>query len=135
MRRRRLGGVALSVAIAWLAGAACTQGEGLGRFPPPPPTPAQNLGPNEPPVIWLGGTLVKVGLDHLELLEPAGSRVSLQRLAGSATSFFVLSGSSWKQLGSDTRTGPGQAACVETLMDRANLVAIRVFLGAGCGPA
>lgn len=122
-----------------LVGAACAGGappsRGPGRFPPPPPTPTQRLGPNQPPVIWLGGTLTEVTPDHLEVLEGAGSVIRLRRLAGTATSFFRVSGRSWRRLAPQAQVPAGQEACVETLMDGRTFLALRVFLGAGCGPA
>ncbi len=127
---------ALLIGLAFIA--ACTQGErgtGPGRVPPPPPTPRQDLGPDQPPVIWVGGTLTDVADTRLELRQPAGSLVSLRRLAGQATSFFRLSGEEWQRLATEAQVPAGGAACVETLLDRETLVALRVFLGAGCGPA
>lgn len=125
-----------------LAGAiflvACTQngpGNVPGPFPPPPATPRQDLGPDQPPVIWLGGTLTEISEDQLVLRQPAGSLVTLRRLAGDATSFFRLSGSEWHRLAAEAQIPAGRAACVETLLDRETLLALRVFLGAGCGPA
>jgi hypothetical protein len=121
--------------VAVLALGACpSSGGGPGRFPPPPPTPKQNLGANQPPVIWIGGTLTAVRPDHLDVREPAGSLVHLGRLAGTATSFFRVAGRGWRRLGG-TGVRSGQPVCVETLMDGSNLFALRVFLGAGCGPA
>jgi hypothetical protein len=108
---------------------------GPGRFPPPPATPRQDLGPDQPPVIWLGGTLTEVSEARLVLRQPAGSLVTLRRLAGEATSFYRLSGSEWQRLAAEARIPAGRATCVETLLDRDTLLALRVFLGAGCGPA
>jgi hypothetical protein len=86
-------------------------------------------------VIWLGGTLADVTDTQLVLRQPAGSVVTLRRLAGEATSFFRLSGSEWQRLAPEAQVPAGRAACVETLLDRQTLLALRVFLGAGCGPA
>jgi hypothetical protein len=122
-------------ALAAVALTACrsspTAGSGL---PPPPPTPRQSLGANEPPVIWVGGTMKDVTPDHVRMQEGSGSVVTLQRLAQGATRFFHLSGGSWTELDPGAFVSAGQPACVETLMDRTNLLAIRVFLGSGCGP-
>jgi hypothetical protein len=116
-------------------GLCSSSGGGPGRFPPPPPTPKQNLGANQPPVIWIGGTLMAVRPDHLDVREPAGSLVHLGRLAGTATSFFGIAGRAWSRLDGTAGVRRGQPVCVETLMDGAHLFALRVFLGAGCGPA
>jgi hypothetical protein len=127
------------VAVAGLAAvalAACPHsGAGPGRFPPPPPTPKQNLGANQPPVIWIGGTLTAVRPDHLDVREPAGSLVHLGRLAGTATSFFRIAGRAWSRLDGAAGVRPGRPVCVETLVDGESFFALRVFLGAGCGPA
>jgi hypothetical protein len=86
-------------------------------------------------VIYVGGTLTDVAPDQLELRETSGSVVRLQRLAGGATSFFRASGGTWLELDSEAQVSAGGEACVETLMDGTNFLAIRVFLGARCGPA
>ena len=126
------------VVAAGMAMAGCTRAHApvaTSRLPALPSTPAQNLGPSEPPVVWIGGTLHDVASDHLELEEPAGAMVRLQRLGGRATSFFRAAGGRWQRLATQAQLGAGGQACVETLMDGTNLVALRVFLGAGCGPA
>jgi hypothetical protein len=84
--------------------------------------------------VWIAGRLTALDPDRLVLEEPAGSVVTLKRLAASATRFFRVSGDAWETVDAGlVRTG--DQACVETLMDRSNLLALRVFLGAGCGPA
>jgi hypothetical protein len=122
----------LSVAavIALAPGCAPTS----GGLPPPPATPEQNLGPSEPPVIWVAGTLDDVAPDSLRITEPAGSEVKLRRLAGTATAFYRVSGDAWQKLGSKENIATGQDVCVETLADGSTLLALRVFLGSGCGP-
>jgi hypothetical protein len=132
--RRVVPALLLSAALL----SACTEGlsgGGSGRFPPPPATPRQDLGPDQPPVIWLGGTLTEVSEAQVVLRQPAGSVVALRRLAGDATSFFRFSGSEWQPVPAGAPVSAGQAACVETLLDRETLLALRVFVGAGCGPA
>jgi hypothetical protein len=127
--------VAVLVFAALVAGAApACSGGGSRGLPPPPATPRQDLGPSEPPVIWIAGTLTRLAPDRLEVREPAGSVVSLRRLAASATRFFRVDGDRWRTVAaSEVRTGDD--LCVETLMDGPRLLALRVFLGAGCGPA
>jgi len=105
------------------------------RVPPPPPTPRQSLGASEPPVIWLGGTLDDVTSERVVMLEDSGSKVSLNRLAGAATSFYRVSGGAWTLLATQAPVAGGQRACIEALLDGTVLFALRVFLGAGCGPA
>ena len=107
---------------------------GGGGVPPPPRTPHQSLGPNSPPVIWLGGTLQLVDATRVRLEEDDGSVVTLTRLAEGATKFYRVQGGAWHALPRNGRIDAGQRACVETLMDGTNLAAIRVFLGSGCGP-
>jgi hypothetical protein len=130
--------LAVAAAIPLLLLAACQRTVvvhvGGGPVPPPPPTPRQSLGPNEPPVIWLGGALQEVAADQLTLHEDSGSVVTLRRLAEGATRFYQIAGRTWRELTPDGSTARGQQTCVETLMDGTNLLAIRVFLGSGCGP-
>lgn len=103
-------------------------------LPPPPPTASQSLGPDQPPVIWLGGTVVTVTADRLELQEGSGSIVTLLRLGQGATAFFRVSEDRWVRLPRQVDIETGERACVETLLDGSSLLALRVFLGAGCGP-
>lgn len=85
-------------------------------------------------MIWVAGTLDDVASDSLRITEPAGSEVKLRRLAGTATAFYRVSGDSWHKLGSKEKVDTGQDVCVETLADGSTLLALRVFLGSGCGP-
>jgi hypothetical protein len=153
MARMPLGrSLALGLALATAAlGAACGRAEPSGppsgssgpptatgtaeRVPLPPPTSPQSLGPGQPPVIWVGGVLTDLTGDRLQLREGSGSEVSLLRLAEGATAFFVVDGSQWRRLEAEEEVGLGQETCVETLVNGSSFVAIRVFLGAGCGPA
>lgn len=103
-------------------------------LPPPPPTASQSLGPDQPPVIWLGGTVEAVTTDRLELREGSGSIVTLLRLGQGATTFFRVSGDRWVRLPRQVGLESVERACVEALLDGSSLLALRVFLGAGCGP-
>ncbi len=127
------------LAAALLLGACRNAGSTLpsGRspFPPVPSLAAQSLGPSQPPLIWLGGTLTAVTADHLEITEAFGSVVRLARLGDGATAFFQVQAGAWHRLDATTPIGTGAAVCAETLMDGTNLLALRVFLGAECGPA
>ena len=102
--------------------------------PPVPSLATTDLGPSEPPLIWVGGALVSVSSKRLRIREPVGSTVTLKRLAGDATSFYRVLGGRWVVLSASERIATGQPACVQTLMDGTNLLALRVFLGASCGP-
>ena len=62
------------------------------------------------------------------------SRRLFRRLGQDATAFFRATGDAWDRV-EGSAVGKGEQACVETLLDGANLLALRVFLGADCGPA
>jgi hypothetical protein len=106
--------------------------------PSPPPVPSdseRSADPSQPPVVWIGGTLVEVAADSITVRESFGSVVELQRLGRGATTFFEISGGAWAEVPDGTSVEAGQAACVETLLNGPTLLALRVFLGASCGPA
>jgi hypothetical protein len=104
-------------------------------LPPVPSLPAQSAEPGQPPVIWVGGTITDLRADRITLREESGSELTLRRLGRDATAFFRVSRGSWRRVASGDGIDSGEPACVETLMDRTNLLALRVFLGARCGPA
>lgn len=104
-------------------------------LPPVPSLPRRSAEPGRPPVIWVGGTIIDLRIDRITLREDSGSEVALRRLGRDATAFFRVSGGSWRRVASADPARDGEPACVETLMDRTNLLALRVFLGARCGPA
>jgi hypothetical protein len=108
---------------------------GPSALPPIPASSGQSLGPNQPPIVWVGGRITELTANHLELKEAYGSVLTLRRLGGSATLFFRISGGRWGRVDRSDEVMVGTKACVETLMDRQNLLALRVFLGADCGPA
>lgn len=124
---------AVTVALAGCSGP--DQGAGAGGLPPVPPLPGQTGDADQPPVIWIGGTVAEVSADRIDLRESSGAVVTLQRLGREATGIFRVSGDVWERLPPGAPVAGGQAACVETLMDGRTLLALRVFLGAGCGPA
>ena len=107
----------------------------ISALPPIPSLPAQSLGPSQPPLIWVGGTLTSVTTDRLEVTEAVGSVVRLKRLGNGATAFFEVQAGAWHRLAATTPIGTRTEVCAETLMDGTNLLALRVFLGADCGPA
>lgn len=90
---------------------------------------------DSPPTVWVAGTLVRVGSGSILLREAAGPEVAMQRLAEGATAFYRIAGGSWQVLPRDAAVSAGTRACVQTLMAGGRLLALRVFLGAGCGPA
>ena len=122
-----------------MAGSGCTKtatstSRGPGRVPPAPSLSARPQGSNQPPEVWVGGTLTDVAPDHLKLRDASGAVLTLQRLAEGATVFFRASGGVWRQLDPLAPISRGQAVCVDTVMAGSNLLALRVFLGAACGP-
>jgi hypothetical protein len=66
--------------------------------------------------------------------ETLGPKVELRRLGQDATVFLQVVGGAWQRVGAPAAS-PGTLACVETLLDGQNLLALRVFLGLDCGPA
>jgi hypothetical protein len=93
--------------------------------------------PGSPPLVWLGGTLERIDESSLTIREGEGPGVDLERAAAGGTRFFRLDGEAWRALPDEdaVTVDAGQAVCVEALLDGRNLLALRVFLGAGCGPA
>lgn len=138
---------------AGVLGAACGGGGQPGPSPTPgtggttpaataPPVlpPAPSIfsspgGPGSPPVAWIGGTLVAVGTSTLRIEEPSGAGVVLRRLGAGATGFYRVAAGTWQPV--DPPSGPDldEPACAETLMTGTALLALRVFLGASCGPS
>ena len=92
--------------------------------------------PGGPPLVWVGGTLQEIDEGHLTVRDPSEAIVRLQRLSEGATRFLAEESGSWRTLTADEASAleVGEAVCVEVLLDGSNLVALRVFLGASCGP-
>jgi hypothetical protein len=103
----------------------------------PPPVAETEPGPGDPPLVWLDGTLETIADSALALREGEGSRIQVERFAAGATKFLRQDGGQWRELSTDEVAGleAGQQACVETLLDGQTFLALRVFLGADCGPA
>jgi hypothetical protein len=93
--------------------------------------------PGSPPLVWLGGTLEEIGDGSLSVREGEGARVELERASAGGTRFYRLDGEDWAVLTDRDAAAveAGQTVCVEALLDGRNLLALRVFLGAGCVPA
>ena len=85
-------------------------------------------------MVWVGGTVVDLTDRQLLLKEALGSKVGLKRLGQDATAFFQVAGGKWERVDPASAVEKGARACVETLMDGQNLLALRVFLGTDCGP-
>jgi hypothetical protein len=103
--------------------------------PPAPPEHTGPVAPGEPPSVWVAGTLTDVTDSRIDLREASGQKVSLQRLAAGTTAFYRVSRGTWEKLAPEAPVAAGQAACAQALLDGTNLIALRVFLGSGCGPA
>jgi hypothetical protein len=126
-------------AVALLSAAACTRSVPVERpsqrVPPVPARTGGSVAPGEPPHIWVAGTLTDVTDSHIDVREGSGQTVEMQRLAAGTTSFYRIDGGHWARLSPQAQVAAGQAACTEALLDGTNVLALRVFLGAGCGPA
>jgi hypothetical protein len=134
-QRRLLAGLATAVTLAACSGPDRAPASGGAQgLPPVPSFPGQTGGPDQPPVIWIGGSVVKVTAGQIEVRGDSGSVVALQRLGREATGLFRASEGTWERLPPGAAVAAGEKACVETLMDGSTLLALRVFLGAQCGP-
>jgi hypothetical protein len=91
--------------------------------------------PGDPPLVWLEGELEEIGERGLVLRDGEGPRIEVERFAGAATRFYRLTNGRWLELAADAQVPPGGEACVEALLDEQAFLAVRVFLGTGCGPA
>jgi len=103
-------------------------------MPPPPPVPSASFGPDAPPVVWVGGTLASIDQGELQIDEALGSRATIELLGANATAFYEASGGTWTTVARRSVSTDG-LACVEALLARPRLLALRVFLGTDCGPS
>ena len=103
-----------------------------------PPAERTEPGAGDRPLVWLDGTLEELGESQLGLRAGEGELVRLQRLAEGATAFLRPHPDGWVELlpgEVDLLEAGVDAACVEALLDGRTLLALRVFLGAECGPS
>ena len=136
LRKRQTWAVAGVIAAIVMAG-ACTNPparQGPPRIPPAPPETG-SAAPSEPPSVWIAGILTDVTDAGIDVREPSGQDVTMQRLAAGTTSFYRVSNGAWAKLAPAAQVSAGQTACIEALLAGTNLLALRVFLGVGCGPA
>jgi hypothetical protein len=101
------------------------------------PVTGSEPAPGSPPLVWLEGTMEEVSEGSLSVREGQGALVELERAAAGATRVFRLDDERWAEL-PDQEAGElegGPRVCVEALLDGGTLLALRVFLDAGCGPA
>ena len=130
---------AVTAAAATLLVAGCSPttptpaggGEGVPR---PPPLPISTQSGGGLPIVWVGGTLGDVSSERLEIHEDSGSLVTVERLGAGATAFFGLSAGGWTQLEGAAQVAVGGEVCIQSAMTGGKLLALRVFLGATCGP-
>jgi hypothetical protein len=138
LRGRQTRAVAGAIAVVLLA-AACTKNTPAAApsrgVPPAPPEATTSIAPGEPARIWIAGTLTDVTAARIDVREASGQDVTMQRLAAGTTSFYRISNGAWARLAPQAQVSAGQAACAEALLAGTNLLALRVFLGTGCGPA
>jgi hypothetical protein len=139
LRERQTRAVAAAIGAALLA-AACTNPPPPAASPPRgvPPAPPQettSVAPGEPARVWIAGTLTDVTDARIDVREASGQDVTLQRLAAGTTSFYRISNGAWAKLAPQAQVSAGQTACTEALLAGRNLLALRVFLGTGCGPS
>jgi hypothetical protein len=100
------------------------------------PVPETEPGPGDPPVVWVDGILERASPEGLVVREGDGPRIDVERFAAGATSVFRLRGADWNELSEAESAGlpTGGEVCVEALLDEGRFLALRVFLGADCGP-
>ena len=92
--------------------------------------------PGQAPVVWVSGQSDRVSGSRLTVVTGGGALTVIHRLAEGATRFFVWKDGRYERL-DEADAGlieVGTPLCVESLLDGRTLLALRVFLGAACGP-
>jgi hypothetical protein len=86
--------------------------------------------------VWVSGRIVSVKPARLTMVEASGARLVMRRLAEGATEFLRKAGASWSRLAESDAAGirSGTSACAQALRDRGVYLAVKVFVGAACGP-
>ncbi|MGH2687018.1 MAG: hypothetical protein ACRDJP_16260 [Actinomycetota bacterium] len=100
----------------------------------PAAIPENEPRPGDPPLVWLDGELRSLGDTELVLQDGDAEPIEVQRFAGTATRFYAIARGEWQELTETTGVEPGGDVCVEALLDGEAFLAVRVFLGHGCGP-
>lgn len=127
--------VILALVVAALAAgcwdASPTRPRGL------PPIERNEPQPGDPPVVWVSGTLDSVSDEALLVRDEEGPRVHVERFAAGATRFLRPRAGEWRELTARKVSAleSGDLVCVEAILDSGAFLAVRVFLGAECGPA
>jgi hypothetical protein len=103
---------------------------------PKPSTGAPSVVPGQAPVVWVSGQAVTVSISKLTVIEGGGSKAIIHRLSEGATRFFVLHSGKFEAMpeAEALLVRAGTPMCVESLLDGRRLLALRVFVGAACGP-
>ncbi len=130
-----MGVLALALSL-WVALPACSGTHlRLAHLPTPSTGPASTV-PGQPPVVWVSGQTATVTSHRVNVVEQPGTRLSIRRLAEGATKFFRQDSGQWVLMSADDvqLIDVGSPVCVESLLDRNHYLAIRVFVGAACGP-
>ena len=92
--------------------------------------------PGQAPVVWVSGQSEHVSGSRLTVVGKGGALVVIHRLAEGATKFFVRKDARYERLDEADAAliEVGTPLCVESLLDGRNLLALRIFVGAACGP-
>ena len=116
--------------------AACSDPEPAVARLPHPSIGAASIVPGQPPVVWVSGQSAAVSPSRLTIVEQDGSKAIVHRLSEGATKFFVLADGRFEQMPETDAllVEVGTPMCVESLLDERRLVALKVFVGAACGP-
>ncbi len=87
-------------------------------------------------MVWVSGQTASITSHRVNVTEQPGSRLSIRRLAAGATKFFRQDAERWVRMTPDDvqLVDLGTPVCVESLLDHGQYLAIRVFVGAACGP-
>ena len=125
-----------ALVLVAVIGTACEMRADDPAALPQPAAAPSSVVPGQPPVVWVAGQVQELDGEQLVLVEPAGSRVVLQRLAEGATKFFMSQGERWTPMKpTDVELiEVGTQICAESLLDAGTYLALRVYVGAACGP-
>jgi hypothetical protein len=132
----RTGRIGVAALILLMALPACSGAHLRLAHLPTPSIGAATTVPGQPPVVWVSGQTATVTPHRVSVIEEPGSRLSIRRLAEGATKFYRQDSDRWVLMSADDvhLIDVGTPVCVESLLDRGHYLAIRVFVGAACGP-
>jgi hypothetical protein len=126
----------LALAVALTVLAACGGSTPVVETLPRPSSGPASVVPGQPPVVWISGQSADVSGSRLTVVGWGGARTVVRRLSRGATKFFVLHEGRFERMVEDDALliEVGTPMCVESLLDGRSLIALRVFVGAACGP-